>query len=542
MAIISTDTSIAYQKTVVEGAHIAELKAISGKSVVRNQYSHFTSDVSRTFSGVDFGVDADTNTMTANGTATGNIIVAKGSFGLTIPSYISGHKYLLRGCPSGGGNNTYGWRYNNNGFAETGNGVVLTCAPVGSTASSNIIIEGSEFPVLFMATGQTFSNSEWKINVIDLTQMFGSDVAATITTPEEAYALGCPREYIPYDAGTVVSAKADKIISNDENNELLEEFAIPSAIRELEGYGESYGEQINIVNFSDKTYTEYGHYEDDEWIAESTPITISISALLKDISLFINCEEYGNLTFHQENDIKLPIQSTVTYYTTLPIIDNFISDITINDKNLFQNYITNFFNGNYQTAYDILPQEQLSNKILYADFMNSIANILLGEEGKVIGNTTGYLQELLSKLNNKINQFYNTQEFDTFKTYRLFNFTHYNGKYYLYINENPAVGSVALPSDPTYWALVDLSGEKGAMGTGLHIQYNWSPVQNYRAKDLVIYGQKMWVALLDNTNQPPQAGSQYWQEFIDAENAQIYSSIQQPSSCFKGQVWFKMYQ
>lgn len=46
--------------------------------------------------------------------------------------------------------------------------------------------------------------TNWRI--FDITQMFGATVAATITTPEQAYALGCPREYVPYNAGTIISA------------------------------------------------------------------------------------------------------------------------------------------------------------------------------------------------------------------------------------------------------------------------------------------------------------------------------------------------
>lgn len=107
-------------------------------------------------------------------------------------SVITGHRYLVL-SPNGDDTKCY-IRVSFNGIEYKGtNGAIF----VGD------------------ATRSTYLHFAWKENVsfdftftpmiFDLTAWFGSAIADTITTPEQAYALGVPHTYIPYNTGTLMS-------------------------------------------------------------------------------------------------------------------------------------------------------------------------------------------------------------------------------------------------------------------------------------------------------------------------------------------------
>ena len=116
----------------------------------------------QTINGVTFTNNGD-GTITANGTATGvvyyNIVPAR-SILLSLT-----HKYLLVGCPAGGGWNNYILYANNGGNVldyDMGQGAIAT--PIKQSATVTIYIQ----------SGATVTNLIFKPQLFDLTEMYGA--------------------------------------------------------------------------------------------------------------------------------------------------------------------------------------------------------------------------------------------------------------------------------------------------------------------------------------------------------------------------------
>ena len=115
---------------------VAVIDKVKGNSVVWNQQCKVAS---RSFQTSNLSVVASEDGVLVNGTASQTTVLS------SVTSYptarVVGHKYLLKGCPSGGSNATYSFRYNSNGFGETGKGVIVTCVAAGTSVMSDQMLE-----------------------------------------------------------------------------------------------------------------------------------------------------------------------------------------------------------------------------------------------------------------------------------------------------------------------------------------------------------------------------------------------------------------
>lgn len=135
---------------------------------------------SQTINGVTFTNNGD-GTFTANGTATANIDYRGVSYKAK-RNMIIGHKYLTRGCPAGGSNNTY---YINLPYLgrDYGNGVIAELLRDISNYDVQIIIKA----------GTVCDNLVFKPQLFDLTEMYGAGHEPTTVEqfrqdfPEEMY-------------------------------------------------------------------------------------------------------------------------------------------------------------------------------------------------------------------------------------------------------------------------------------------------------------------------------------------------------------------
>lgn len=85
------------------------------------------------------------------------------------------------------------------------------------TANSNVVRIGVAFPTVYFDYSETVNIKEFEIIVLSRWFNGDSTILSSITTPEDAYALGVPREYIPYNAGELISADCDALVSRGKN-------------------------------------------------------------------------------------------------------------------------------------------------------------------------------------------------------------------------------------------------------------------------------------------------------------------------------------
>ena len=174
---------------------IEKFEYLEGNSIVFNQLLYDTI-ASTTSNGITFTNNGD-GSITASGTASANATFVW--WNASIKPTMAGHKYLLKGCPSGGSSSTYSMSDINAGQVhEYGTGVIFT-----KSSSGECII------AIKIASGYAISGTlTFKPQLFDLTLM-GLD---SITTVDEFNAL-YPLSYYPYNAGSILSSKAYQLVS-----------------------------------------------------------------------------------------------------------------------------------------------------------------------------------------------------------------------------------------------------------------------------------------------------------------------------------------
>jgi len=187
------------------GDGAARIESVKGNTLVWNQLAHKES--ASTTNGVTITPQAD-GTFTISGTATDDDYFILGYI-----SMVSGHKYLLKGCPAGGSASTY--YYGIAGAAtDTGSGGIQT----GYTLNTSVRF--------LFKQGVTFDNVNTAFLCIDLTRMFGSgNEPATVAEFEALY----PGAYYPYDAGTLLPVRVEGVETTDVDDNPLFVREIPAS-------------------------------------------------------------------------------------------------------------------------------------------------------------------------------------------------------------------------------------------------------------------------------------------------------------------------
>ena len=189
---------------------VAVIDKVKGNSVVWNQQCKVASG---SFTTNNLSVVASEGGVLINGTASSTAILSSVTSCPT--ARIVGHKYLLKGCPSGGSNATYSFRYNSNGFGENGKGVIVTCVAAGTSVAGDQMLE-TYVPVICIGNGVECNNLLFRPRLIDLTQMFG---AGNEPSTYEEFLQRKPKvadEYA-YDEGTIVNNKVEKVKTTGVN-------------------------------------------------------------------------------------------------------------------------------------------------------------------------------------------------------------------------------------------------------------------------------------------------------------------------------------
>ena len=231
-----TDSETAYQKVVPTGGKLMSVKNIGGRSIVFNQNFQSRKEINN---GITATVDSD-GTITLNGTVTASYF----NFRDVTPEQNKVGKYafklLIMNNPDDI-NMKFGFlnRSQSTPAITSGSAVLIYNQTQYETSL------GKSTGISGLTAGTVFNNVKIKIQIFDLTAMFGSGNEPT--TAEEFEKI-FPADYYPYNAGEVVSAGTEEVAVGDTA------YQIPEAIRNLPGYGWSAGTARNYVDYENKQY------------------------------------------------------------------------------------------------------------------------------------------------------------------------------------------------------------------------------------------------------------------------------------------------
>lgn len=249
-----TDDTEAYQKTVPSGTKVASVKSIGGKTIVWNQLNS-NNEESNTKNGISFINNKDgswTITGTCSVSNDDNTSISICGFA---GQFVSGHKYLAKADKK--------YFDENYGFAINS---------IEASLEKAKIINYAFNPIIFVKDKVTVDNVTMRMNIFDLTQMFGSGNEPS--TPEEFEAM-FPSDYYPYNAGKLMSASVNEVIYLDTKNQETS-YPIPQAVLKLGGYGNGIDDVCNYVDWENKKYHKrVGRYivtGDEQFYSQQTYI------------------------------------------------------------------------------------------------------------------------------------------------------------------------------------------------------------------------------------------------------------------------------
>lgn len=185
----------------------ARVNTIYGNSVVENQLIDNAQSTSSS-NGITFTNNNNGSwsiTGTASAFASKNVISIR-------PQIISGHTYLLKGCPSGGSTSTYEIEVAGSSvdIRDRGNGAIYT-----STYTEYV------YAYILVRSGYAVSGSiNFYPQLIDLTQMFPINTPTTLNDTRVQALLN--RGYIAYNTGTIKNVDVSEISSTKSDTTALQ--------------------------------------------------------------------------------------------------------------------------------------------------------------------------------------------------------------------------------------------------------------------------------------------------------------------------------
>lgn len=200
-----TDTDTAYQKAVPTGAKLMSVKKVGGRSIVFNQNFQPRKEINN---GITATADSD-GTITLNGTTTASYI----NFRDVTPEQNKIGKYAFKLLILNNPDNI-SMKF---GFLNRSN---LT--PAITSGSSTVIYNQTQHEIsLGKATGisgfvvgTVFNDVKIKIQIFDLTQMFGSgNEPSTVEEFESMF----PNGYYPYNEGELMSMSVNNVVEQGKN-------------------------------------------------------------------------------------------------------------------------------------------------------------------------------------------------------------------------------------------------------------------------------------------------------------------------------------
>ena len=341
-----TDTDTAYVKTIPTGGKLMSVKNIGGRSIVFNQNFQSRKEINN---GITATVDSD-GTITLNGTVTASYFnfrdvtpeqnkVGKYAFKLLImnnPDDISMKFGFLN-------------RSQSTPAITSGSAVLIYNQTQYETSL------GKSTGISGLTAGTVFNDVKIKIQIFDLTAMFGSgNEPSTVEEFEKIF----PADYYPYNAGEIISAGTEEIVEQGKN------------LWNIDGYTAS-----DLVDLG------RGYCGIKLGVSPNSAYCISVA---RDTAL---CETYGKVIGADKRDIEFfghKTVSSINAYTGHPI------KIQTADEN-YVYVVINSFNGFDKWKSDFLKYfpnfqiEKSSTATAYAPFHRNTYQI-----PEAIRNLPGY--------------------------------------------------------------------------------------------------------------------------------------------------------
>lgn len=233
-----TDSGTAYAKTIPTGSKLMSVKNVGGRSIVFNQNFQPRKEINN---GITATADSD-GTITLNGTTTASYI----NFRDVTPEQNKVGKYafklLILNNPD-----SISMKFGFLNRSQSTPAITSGSSAVIYNQTQSEISLGKATGISGFAVGTVFNDVKIKIQIFDLTAMFGSgNEPSTVKEFEKMF----PADYYPYCAGEVVSAGVTEVAVGDTA------CTIPEAIHNLPGYGWSAGTARNYVDYENKRYVQ----------------------------------------------------------------------------------------------------------------------------------------------------------------------------------------------------------------------------------------------------------------------------------------------
>ncbi|WP_418852356.1 hypothetical protein [Ruminococcus sp.] len=200
-----TDTDTAYAKTVPTGAKLMSVKSVGGRSIVFNQNFQPRKEINN---GITATADSD-GTITLNGTTTASYI----NFRDVTPEQNKVGKYafklLILNNPD-----SISMKFGFLNRSQSTPAITSGSSAVIYNQTQSEISLGKATGISGFAVGTVFNDVKIKIQIFDLTAMFGSGNEPT--TAEEFEKI-FPADYYPYNAGEIISAGKEEIVEHGRN-------------------------------------------------------------------------------------------------------------------------------------------------------------------------------------------------------------------------------------------------------------------------------------------------------------------------------------
>lgn len=216
-----------------------------------------------------------------------------------------------------------------------------------------------------------------------------------------------------------------------------------------------------------------------------------------------------------------------------------MDDMHLSSRDLFLNYYYAMQSNNTSSANSILLNNpSLANQITNSQNINYLINGVNEREIEPKRDIDYYLDKLYQDFLVMINNTRVRGDFDSTVQYYPHNLVYYNGKGYYALKE-PPIGT--LPTNTEYWLEFDIRGFQGYGGLDLNLKFNWNNTISYKKGDIVIYRNKMWYALADNTNYEPNLNHYPW-VIISMPKMANKTPIQRatPTGYDTGDFWFQI--
>jgi surface protein len=221
-----------------------------------------------------------------------------------------------------------------------------------------------------------------------------------------------------------------------------------------------------------------------------------------------------------------------------------MDDMHLSSQATFLDFYKAMEANNISQAENILAQNpEVANQIMNAENINTLLNEVNRRELMPKIDIDYFLEGLLSVFQKMIDYTKVMGEWNAETQYNVHNLVYYKGKgYFAYTNTQPPLGTP--PTNTEYWREYDIKGLQGYGGfKNLNYLGAWSSTTAYKSQDVVIFQNKMWMAIANNQNTAPNLNHYPWSLIMLPDKA-TRTPIQKetPTGYNIGDFWFQITQ